>query len=153
MESCTTKGVGLGYFASILCDFVRRGWIKKNISFTFETVMSNRDKLALLTEARAASYRTYLYYICTEDPSVNQRRVEGRVKDGGHTVPSDKIRARYHRSLGLLAEAISLCDRAYLFDNTGTGHELIAEFEQQQLIRMSDDPPHWFMDHVLNKRK
>jgi energy-coupling factor transporter ATP-binding protein EcfA2 len=55
-----------GYFAAILSDFLRRQWLEGEQSFTFETVMSNPDKVDLITDARARGYRTYLYYVCTE---------------------------------------------------------------------------------------
>src|SRR5947209_8665581 len=38
----------LPYFVSSLADFIRRKWLKNKISFTFETVMSARDKVDLL---------------------------------------------------------------------------------------------------------
>jgi predicted ABC-type ATPase len=133
-----------GYLASIVSDYLRRYWLQTRTSFTFETVMSNRDKLDLLVEARRAGYRTYLYYICTDAPVINQRRVVSRVQDGGHDVPADKIISRYERSLGLLPEAIRLSDRAYLFDNSGQSHRLFAEFELGRPVNVGADTPEWF---------
>ncbi len=42
---------------------------------------------------------------------------------GGHPVPEDRIRLRYERSLKLLLPAITLCDRAVLFDNSYRSRE------------------------------
>ena len=76
-----------------------------------------------------------------------------RVVLGGHDVPRDKIVARYTRSLELLAEAIGIADRAYIFDNSGRKLEFVAEFENGQLKQMKTaTPPKWFNVHVLNKR-
>jgi predicted ABC-type ATPase len=44
--------------------------------------------------------------------------VRQRVALGGHPVPEDRIVARYERSLALLPDALALCDRAVLFDNS-----------------------------------
>lgn len=61
-------------------------------------------------------YRTYLYYIATEDPRINVSRVKYRVTRGGHDVPEEKTVNRYHASLALLREAIRYSNRAYIFD-------------------------------------
>lgn len=49
------------YFASVAADFLRQKLLQKNASFTFETVMSSPDKVALLEKAQGLGYRTYLY--------------------------------------------------------------------------------------------
>jgi predicted ABC-type ATPase len=41
------------------------------------------------------------------------------VKTGGHDVPTDKVSARYYRSLDLLHEAVKHTNRTYIFDNSG----------------------------------
>lgn len=106
------------YFAAVVVDFLRRKLIENRMDFTFETVMSHPGKVELLAEARAKGYRTYLYYVATDDPQINISRVQNRVATGGHDVPSDKIEERYHRSLALLMKAIANSDRAYIFDNS-----------------------------------
>jgi predicted ABC-type ATPase len=136
--------LGRGYLAAVLCDFIRRHWVNKGTSFTFETVMSSRDKVELLSAARSSGYRTYLYYVCTNDPSINRERVSMRVSRGGHDVPKDKIESRYSRSLALLGEAIRNSDRAFLFDNSGTPrHRFIAEYESGSLAAIVEDVPEW----------
>jgi len=87
--------------------------------------MSHHSKADLLAQAQAAGYRTYLYFVATEDPAIDISRVCNRVALGGHSVPEDRIEPLYHRSLGLLMDAIRLTNRAYIFDNSGdsTGRE------------------------------
>jgi predicted ABC-type ATPase len=79
------------YYASICADFIRHQLLKAKISFTFETVMSSKDKVEFLKKAQEAGYRTYLYFIATQDPTVNISRVDNRVRLGGHSVPKEKI--------------------------------------------------------------
>jgi predicted ABC-type ATPase len=107
------------YLASVIADFLRNQLVHAGKSFSFETVMSSPDKIDLLRNARQLGYRTYLYYVATEDPIINISRVRNRVRLGGHPVPEDKIIGRYDRSLGLLAKCIRYTNRAYLFDNSG----------------------------------
>jgi predicted ABC-type ATPase len=108
------------YFASVCADFIRRKLLKSRISFTFETVMCAPDKIELLKAAQQAGYRTYLYYIATDDPEINITRVKLRVAAGGHDVSQDKIVSRYQRSLQQLSQAIRATNRAYIFDNSGS---------------------------------
>jgi len=144
------------YFAAVAVDFLRRKLIERKMDFTFETVMSHPGKVELLAEARSKGYRTYLYYVATDDPQINISRVQNRVATGGHDVPVEKIEERYHKSLALLMNAIANTDRAYIFDNstdsargeqtwlaeiTG-GKEL--EFKSKQIRA-------WFKQAVLDK--
>lgn len=111
------------YHASVAADFIRQKLLESRRSFSFETVMSSADKVELLKKARLAGYRIYLYFVATNDPSINVGRVRARVNLGGHDVPQDKIIQRYQRSLDLLLEAISQTSRTYLFDNSKEGAE------------------------------
>lgn len=136
--------------AAIVSDILRRQWIAQGVSFTFETVMSSPDKIELMESARSLGYRTYLYYVCTEDARINRDRVAARVEQGGHAVPEDKIVTRYTRSLKLLSRAVGASDRAYLFDNSGKEHCLIAEYDAGRLVRAADPLPGWFVTHLLH---
>ncbi len=140
------------YFASVAADFIRQKLIESKKSFTFETVMSSPDKIELLKKAQEAGFRTYLYYVATEDPDINISRVKHRVKTGGHDVPKDKIIARYYRSLDLLLPAIKHTDRAYIFDNSTTQLSWLAEITDAQSLEIkSDYIPTWFNKYVLDK--
>jgi len=140
------------YLASVASDFVRRKLLLSRQTFTFETVMSSPDKVEFLAEAPRLGYRTYLYYVATEDPAINVSRVENRVRAGGHGVPVDKITARYYRSLGLLREAIEHANRAYIFDNSSTEAEWVAEItEAERLEIKTDNVPAWFSNIIAGK--
>ncbi len=140
------------YHASVLAEFLRRKLIASRVSFSFETVMSAPDKVDLLLDARAAGFRTYLYYVATEDPAINVARVRLRVSQGGHDVPEVKVVERYSRSLGLLREAIRHTDRAYFFDTTGDDPWFVAEVAAGRTIKLqSDEMPDWFKVAVWDK--
>jgi predicted ABC-type ATPase len=144
------------YLASVASDFLRQKLMAQKISFTVETVMSHPGKVELLALAQAAGYRTYLYFVATDDPAINISRVRNRVKLGGHEVPEDRIEKRYHRSLGLLMDAIRHTNRAYVFDNSGENkdkkHTGLAEItEGRELELKTDRIPAWFKRAVLDK--
>jgi predicted ABC-type ATPase len=142
------------YFASVVIEFVRRELLKAGVTFTFETVMSHASKIDVLRQAHDCGYRTYLYYVATDDPMVNISRVHYRAHQGGHSVPDDKIVDRYYRSLGLLIEAIAHTDRAYIFDNSAHGgaNTWLAEITAgKTLLLKTDEVPAWFKTYVLDR--
>jgi len=144
------------YFASVIVDFIRKKLLEQKMTFTFETVMSHWSKVDLLAKAQTSGYRTYLYYVATDDPAINVSRVANRVALGGHAVPEDKIISRYHRSLDLLMEAIRHTNRAYIFDNSSDNadraHTWVAEItEGRKLEIKSDRIPGWFERSVIKK--
>lgn len=133
------------YFASVFADFLRRKLLEAGRSFSFETVMSSRDKVELLQEAQQRGFRTYLYFVATEDPAINIERVKLRVAQGGHDVPAAKIVERYHRTLGLLAEAIRYSNRGYVFDASGGSAWFFAEFTEGAALELKTNQiPNWF---------
>ena len=138
------------YYASICADFIRHKLLKAKISFTFETVMSSKDKVDFLKKAQDAGYRTYLYFIATQDPIVNISRVSNRVKLGGHNVPKEKIVSRYYRSLELLREAIRYSTRAYIFDNSSQERLWIAQINDAKEFEFKSDViPEWINRYLI----
>ena len=76
------------------------------------------------------------------------------MKQGGHSVPEDKIVSRYHRSIDLLAEAIRFTNRAYVFDNSGNNQERtwLAEITDGRILEIkARQLPAWFDQAVLQK--
>ena len=146
------------YFASVAVDFLRKKLLERKTTFTFETVMSHPGKVELLAEAQRAGYRTYLYYVATDDPEINVSRVRNRVTLGGHPVPEDRIVKRYHRSLALLRDAIRHTNLAYIFDNSTDNadrtHTWLAEITDGRTLEFKADRiPAWFKRAVLDKNK
>ncbi|MEO7095640.1 MAG: AAA family ATPase, partial [Polyangiales bacterium] len=89
-------------------------------------------------------------FIGTADPRINAARVAGRVMEGGHTVPIDKIVKRYAGSIANLSPAIRLADRVYVYDNS------IEDAEARLCVRTMDgtlrkiygDLPDWIAEAV-----
>lgn len=103
-------------------------------------------------KAQQRSYRTYLYYVATDDPAINIARVRNRVKMGGHPVPEDKIVSRYERSLNLLVEALRYTNRAYIFDNSNHQMIWLAEITDGETLEMKTARmPTWFKRAVWDK--
>lgn len=140
------------YFASVASDFIRQKLLLSHQSFTFETVMSSKDKISFLAKAKQFGYQSYLYYVATDNPLINISRVKYRVRMGGHDVPEEKIESRYYRSLDFLSEAVKFTNRAYIFDNSGSEAKCIAEIIDGKEIEVKTDYyPNWIKKYLLDK--
>jgi predicted ABC-type ATPase len=140
------------YEAAFVASFIRNRLIAGHKDFTYETVMSNRYKLDEIIEANDLDYKTYLYFICTDDFEKNIERVQNRVLKNGHNVDAKKIEKRYFKTLENLSDAIKLVHRAYIFDNSGVTYELLAEIYQGTAFKFHTDKfPFWFEKYVFDK--
>lgn len=140
-----------GYLAAAIADYIRTELLKNNLSFSFETVMSDVSKIALLEKAKTQGFKTYLYFICTDSFLLNIERIKNRIAEGGHAVPEDKIKSRYFRSLDNLLPALKIVDRAYLFDNSNK-LQLIAESNSKKEITIKNKfIPNWYINSIAKK--
>jgi predicted ABC-type ATPase len=96
-------------------------------SFAFETVFSHPSKLELMQRAKQLGYWVRLHFMCLQDAELNVERVNMRVETGGHSVPVDKIKSRYNRSMQLLSQSFLLADEAMVFNNSLADPKLIAQ--------------------------
>ena len=106
---------------------IRRMLLDAHKDFTFETVLSTDRNLELLRQAKAQGYEIHAVFVLTHDPKINVRRVQSRVKAGGHDVPVDKIISRYERSLRNLSRLVRIADHTRVIDNSGERPRLICE--------------------------
>ena len=134
------------YLAAALAEAIRQWLLDEGWTFTFETVMSHASKIEFMRDARARGYRVYLYFVATDDPDINIDRVRRRVLQGGHPVDDDKVIERYHKSIALMTSACEVADRAYVFDNSGSKHKLLAEVTDFETIKLRSSRINpWFL--------
>ena len=86
-----------------------------------ETVMSSEEKIDFIRKAKESDYFVRLYFIGTDNPEINAKRVMSRFMNGGHSVPLEKIHSRYFKSIALFTYAAKLVDRSYAYDNSKDG--------------------------------
>lgn len=135
------------YDAAKAANVLRRELVKQRESFVFETVFSDPvgDKLSFLQEAIAAGYAVLVCFIGVSGPKTSEERVAMRVSQGGHDVPTEKLVARYPRTLANLKSAIRNLPYVLIFDNEDlrTPFRRVAEFEGGQLTFRGTPFPRW----------
>jgi predicted ABC-type ATPase len=116
------------YDAAQVAADTRAYLIASGKSFVAETVFSHPSKLDLIRLAQEAEYQVVLHVMLVPE-ELTVRRIEYRVRAGGHNVPEHKIRERFHRVWPLAPEAILMADGAAVYDNSRpTGPSIVAEF-------------------------
>lgn len=106
--------------------------IEKHHDFVFETVFSSDEKLQFVHKAKEAGFFIRIFFVCTESPEINVRRITKRYCEGGHEVPISKIFSRYYKSLLNLSKVAPIADRIYVYDNS------IEDQTPQLLFRLVD---------------
>ena len=133
------------YTVSLLTNFLIQEYLAAGVSFSLETVFSHDSKVEALKAAFESGYRTYMYFVATQDVAINLDRIVNRVKQGGHDVPSDKVESRALRSLHNVVKALPYCTRAYFLDNSRGKMMLVAEVDREKgIARVTDAFPQWF---------
>ncbi|NMQ20997.1 AAA family ATPase [Candidatus Competibacter phosphatis] len=97
---------------------IREHCLTEGRSLAFETVLSAPDKMDFIRRAGDAGFFIRLFFVGTDDPSINAKRVAMRVMEGGHDVPIPKIIGRYTKSLAYCSVVTWLADRTYVYDNS-----------------------------------
>ena len=99
------------------------------------------DKVRFLEEAATAGYSVVLYFVGISAWKISEQRVAMRVSQGGHDVPSEKLAARFPRTLANLKAAIQKLPLVLVFDNEdiGSSYRKVAEFAQS--VRTFSAPP------------
>ncbi len=127
---------------------LREALLAQRESFVFETVFSDPvgDKLAFLQKAGDQGSTVVLCFIGLASPELSDERVAMRVLQGGHDVPTEKLLARYPRSLENLRRAIRELPQVLVFDNSDLARPFrkVAVFEAGKAIERSDPLPPWW---------
>lgn len=97
-------------------------------TFALETTLSTRSYESLIKKAHRAGYQVDLLFFWLSSPEVAISRVAKRVSEGGHNIPPDVIRRRYHAGIRNLFSIYShVVDRWVLIDNNEGRSVVLAE--------------------------
>ena len=134
---------GNSYAAAQIAERTRAALIGERRSFAAETVFSHPSNLELHEAARTAGYVITLHIIAVSE-ELSVARVVDRVRNGGHSVPEEKIRNRFSRIWTHVVQAVTMVDEAVIYDNTSARapFRVIARFRFGHLIG-SPDWPRW----------
>lgn len=140
---------GQAYAASKLAAAERQNALLNQRSFITETVFSHVSKVDLVRQAVDYGYLVTLHVILIPE-GVAVSRVGYRIDHGGHSVPEDKIRARYRRLWTLVTQGRAVAHRTVFYDNStaAAAFRRIAIYEHGSLVGESNWPS-WTPEELL----
>lgn len=113
-------------------------YASRNVDFAFETTLSGINYLARLKSLKKRGYAAHLFFLWIPDVRLSLARVASRVKRGGHYIPEEVVRRRFHKGIeNFFKHYRSILDSWMLFDNSGDTPQDIAE-EEQGALRIVD---------------
>lgn len=138
------------YAAAKVADRLRRELVAAGESFAFETVFSDPvgEKLQFLEACAQQGYTPALLFVGLASARLSAERVAMRVSQGGHDVPTDKLAARFPRTLANLKAAIEQLPHVVVYDNSDLAvpYRKLALFEHGAAVELAKPLPLWFRD-------
>lgn len=125
------------------------GFLSKNVSFTQETTLSGHKTEKTVITAKEKGYAIRLFYIGLNTYDECVKRIENRVKKGGHNICEDDVSRRYGKRFDDLIKILPYCDEAYFFDNEN-GFVEVGEYKNGEMIIKGGYTPLW-MDELISK--
>lgn len=126
---------------------LRQEFVSQGEGFVFETVFSDPvgDKLAFLKQTAQQGYTVVMCFIGLADSDCSEERVAMRVSQGGHDVPTEKLAARFPRTMTNLKQAIRELPGVFVFDNDDlrTPFRLAAIFQNGRRTFLAKSVPSW----------
>jgi predicted ABC-type ATPase len=117
-------------------------------SFGVETTFTGHGELNLMRRARACGYYVTLVFIGLRSVNLSASRVRTRVRDGGHSVPLADVFRRFDRGMANLATGLTIADRSYVIDNSGTRRRLPFSRENGEVKHLAKIMPAWATDAI-----
>jgi predicted ABC-type ATPase len=112
--------------------------------FAFETTLAARSYVPWLSTLKREGYKVHLFFLWLPSPECAIARVAERVRLGGHNVPEEIIRRRYHAGLKNFLELYQqVADTWYLFDNSSAGKPVMIASSDQNTGFICEDGPIW----------
>ncbi|MFH1753909.1 MAG: zeta toxin family protein [Candidatus Omnitrophota bacterium] len=106
----------------------------KGSSFAFETTLAGRAYLNTLKKLKSKGYSLHLFFLWVPAVELALARIKDRVADGGHDVPVQDVKRRFHRgTLNLFKFYRPLLDSWMLFNNSDVTPGLIAKEKEGKL--------------------
>jgi predicted ABC-type ATPase len=135
------------YQAAEIAAKLRQEFVSQGESFVFETVFSDPvgDKLTFLKQAAQQGYAAVVCFIGIADSDRSEERVAMRVSQGGHDVPTEKLTARFPRTMTNLKQAMRELPCVFVFDNDDlrTPFRLATVFQNGRRTFLAKPIPGW----------
>ena len=119
--------------------------MEKDLSFNQETTLTGNSIIKLIDQVKEKGYKVHLFYVGVNSSEIAKERIAGRVKKGGHDIPSETVEKRYYESIENLKIILPKVDLAEIYDNSKFYTLVITKNEE--IIRLQTrELPEWLKD-------
>lgn len=123
--------------------------LRTHEDFAIETTLATKSYVNFVRRAQQEGYFVTLIYFWLESPELAVKRVEQRVRFGGHYVPEDVVRRRYFAGMrNLFSLFIPIADYWILIDNSTDPFRMIAEGKKTKVIDIQDEDLFYYLKNV-----
>ena len=120
--------------------------------FAIETTLATKSYVNFIRRAQAEGYFVTLIYFWLESPELAIKRVEQRVRFGGHHVPDDVVVRRYFAGMrNLFSLFIPISDYWLLVDNSTDPFRIIAEGNRTKIQEIQDEDTFFYLKNADRK--
>ena len=122
--------------------------------FGVETTLATRSLLKTVKIAQSAGYTVTVLYFWLNSPELAIERVKARVAAGGHNIPEETVRRRYHVGLSyFFNDYAPACERWILADNSQIPFKVVAEGAKGQVTNIRDEKTYNIIKSLVNTDK
>lgn len=122
--------------------------------FAIETTLATKSYANFIKRAQAEGYFVTLIYFWLDSVELAIKRVEQRVRFGGHFVAEDVIRRRYLAGMkNLFSMFIPISDYWILIDNSTDPFSMIAEGKKTQVLDVQDEDTFFYLKGISDSLK
>lgn len=119
--------------------------LEKEICFTQETTLSDRNTLDVIRRAMEKNYVIRLYYVGLDTMEESLARIENRVRRGGHNIATDAVARRFEKRFDDLLAVLPYCNEATFYDNDN-GFVTVAKYKNGEMQPVGSHKPRWLTE-------
>ena len=124
--------------------FIRRH-IEQRRSMIFETTLRSAITFEQAQQSRNAGFHLSMRYIALASVELHINRVAARADSGGHSASVRTLREIYSSSLINLRRALREFDDVAVYDNSGSGPQLVLTVDHGRVHFLIPTAPHWVL--------
>lgn len=119
-----------------------RKCLRKRVSFLQETTLSGYKTNATAKKALEQGYTVHLIYIGLDTVEESLRRIENRVREGGHDIPREDVIRRFQNRWDAVSKILPYCVEAEFYDNE-EDFVKVAEYRDGKFRRFANNTCFW----------
>ncbi len=116
--------------------------LAEEVNFTQESTLAGGYTRKVAKAAKQKGYYVRMFYIGLDTAEESIKRIENRVRKGGHNIASADVNRRFTNRFSDLKKILPYCDEVIFYDNDN-GFVQVATYKNGALLGVAKDAPLW----------